>query len=415
MAQAQALPKRSRAFSALRHRDYRKYFVTTVLGMTGENIEHVITYWVIFQEFHSPALGGFAVISHWVPFLLFSFHAGALADRFDCRKLIQFSEGLFMLVSLAWGLLFLTGTLQVWHVVVLLTLHGMAGVVFEPASQVIIYEIVGREHLTSAVRLNATSRQLAILVGPAIGGTLMWSIGSGRGLLTNVAIYLPMVLLMRFFSYSGRRADATRRGGLGLREAIGTFRGVSADRRILITILLAGAASLLVGNGFVPQMPEYAQDLGAGEGDLWYSALLAANAAGAVAGALLLETSGLLRPSVRTAIVCAGLWSLAMGLFAAASQYWVAIALLIVAGFLHISYLSIAQTLIQLHAPHEIRGRVIGFFNAAGLGLRTGSGFTIGVLGSAVGIHWSLAISTGALLLVAIGFFVYVTAAERRT
>jgi hypothetical protein len=79
----------SRRFAALHSRDYRRYFAYSLISMTADNIEHVISYWVIFQAFHSPSLAGFAVISHWVPFLLFSVWAGALADRYDCRRLIQ--------------------------------------------------------------------------------------------------------------------------------------------------------------------------------------------------------------------------------------------------------------------------------------------------------------------------------------
>ena len=67
--------------------------------MMADNIEHVITYWVLWQKFHSPALAGFEVISHWVPFLLFSVYFGSLADRYDCRRLIQAAQALFMLVS----------------------------------------------------------------------------------------------------------------------------------------------------------------------------------------------------------------------------------------------------------------------------------------------------------------------------
>src|SRR5512132_3633094 len=99
----------------MRHGPFRAYFTTGLLSMMADNIEHVISYWVIFQAFHSPTLAGFAVISHWVPFLLFSVYTGALADRFDCRKLIQLSQGLFMLASLSWAVLFLSGTLRVWH------------------------------------------------------------------------------------------------------------------------------------------------------------------------------------------------------------------------------------------------------------------------------------------------------------
>src|SRR6201988_4042506 len=89
-------------FAALRTPDYRRYFALSLLAMTADNIEHVISYWVIFQKFHSPTLAGFAVISHWVPFLLFSVFSGALADRYDCRKLIQIGQALFMLASLTW-------------------------------------------------------------------------------------------------------------------------------------------------------------------------------------------------------------------------------------------------------------------------------------------------------------------------
>jgi len=118
-----------------------------LLSATADNIEHVISYWVIFQAFHSPMLAGFAVISHWMPFLLFSVYAGALADRFDCRKLIQISQGLFALASLAWALLFLTGTLRVWHAAVILLIHGAAGVIGLPAWQLLVYDIVGPEQL----------------------------------------------------------------------------------------------------------------------------------------------------------------------------------------------------------------------------------------------------------------------------
>src|SRR5262249_54877259 len=149
-------------FAALHVPHYRRYFAVALLAMTADNIEHVISYWVMFQTFHSPTLGGFAVISHWVPFLLFSYYTGALADRYDSRRLIQISQGLFMLASVAWGALFLTGALRMWHAVVILMIHGAAGVIGAPATQLIIHDMVGGPHLLSAVRLNASSRNLAI-------------------------------------------------------------------------------------------------------------------------------------------------------------------------------------------------------------------------------------------------------------
>src|SRR6516165_12464130 len=104
-----ASPPARKSFAAMRHRGFRAQFSTFVLAMMADNIEHVISYWVMFQKFHSPALGGFAVISHWLPFLLLSVYAGALADRFDPRRMIQLGMVLFMLCSLAWGALFFSG------------------------------------------------------------------------------------------------------------------------------------------------------------------------------------------------------------------------------------------------------------------------------------------------------------------
>ena len=94
------------AFAALHHRDFRFYFVGTMLAMMADNIEHVISYWLLYQKFQSPVLAGFAVISHWTPFLLFSVYFGGLADRYDCRKIIQIAQLMYMAVSATWAVLF---------------------------------------------------------------------------------------------------------------------------------------------------------------------------------------------------------------------------------------------------------------------------------------------------------------------
>ena len=158
-------------------------------------------------------------------------------------------------------------------------------------------------------------------------------------------------------------------------------------------IVLGGVTSFFVGNAFQAQMPEYAHHLGTDEAGGWYSLLLAANATGAILGTVLLESSNVLRPSVRSAIACAGVWGLAIGLFPAAPNYPVAVTLLVIAGAFNIAFASMAQTLVQLLAPPRVRGGVVGLFNTAMLGLRAGSGLTVGVLGALINVHWSLALS----------------------
>ena len=402
------------AFAALRHASFRAYFLTSAAAMMADNIEHVISYWVMYQKFHSPALAGFAVLSHWLPFLLFSVYFGALADRHDCRRIIQLALVLFMGVSLAWGVLFLTDTIQVWHAAVLLTVHGVAGVIWGPASQLLIHDIVGAEQLQSAVRLSATSRYLGLLMGPAVGGGLMLLLGSPIGLLVNVLIYAPLLLWLWKVPYDGhrRQVEAPRRA-TGLADTIALLRGISGNRTIFSMILLAGVSSLFVGNAFQAQMPEYAHDLGTDEAGVSYSILLGANAAGALAGGLLLESRGFLQPRPQMAIAFTVIWCLVITGFATATNYPLAVALMFIAGFLNLAYSAMSQTLVQLHAPAQLRGRLIGLYNTANNGMRAFSGVTVGLVGSLIGIHWSLALSAMALLATTLGLWAFAMRSAR--
>ena len=389
------------SFAALRHPAFRVYVMTSAAAMMGDNIEHVISYWVMFEKFHSPALAGFAVLSHWLPFLFFSVYFGAVADRFDSRRIIQVAMLMFMAVSFAWAVLFFTDTIEVWHACVLLVVHGMAGVLWAPASQVLIHDIVGRDHLVSAVRLNATGRQFGILLGPAIGGGLMLLLSPAVGLLVNVLIYLPLTWWLWKAPYGAQRRSAQGGPGFsGWAEAAQTFRAVSGNRTVRSMILLAGVSSLLVGNAFQAQMPEYAHDLGTEKADFSYAVLLAANAGGAFIGGVILEMGGLLRSTPQTAIVLTVVWCISIAGFAATDSYPVAVVLMFVAGFLHLAYSSMAQALVQLEAPGHLRGRVVGLFQMSNNGLRAFSGITVGLAGSLIGIHWSLALSALALLVV---------------
>jgi MFS family permease len=334
-------------------------------------------------------------------------HTGALADRYDCRKLIQISQALYIIASVSWGLLFLFDALQMWHAVVILTIHGAAGVLAAPAMQLIIHDIVPRGHLPSAIRLNASSRYLSILLGPAIGGGLMLLFGPAWGLLANALIYLPFTIFLLRAPYTGHAAaGGPRREPLGLADVATAYAAARSERRIMTMIVLAGASSFFVGNAFQAQMPEYAQYLGADDTGARYSILLAANAAGAIVGVVLLESSALLQSNVRNALVCAALWAICMGLFPLTASYPAAVALLVVAGIFSIAFTSMAQTIVQLLAPAQLRGRLVGLFNTAMLGLRAGAGLTVGIAGSFIGVRLSLALSALAVLIVAVVLFV---------
>ena len=167
--------------------------------------------------------------------------------------------------------------------------------------------------------------------------------------------------------------------------------------------VLAGGASFFVGNAYSSQMPGFADDLGHGDPGVSYSMLLAADAAGALLAGLALEGRNILPPQPRTAIILALLWGVALTVFALSHNYVLSLCFLLAAGFLELSFNAMAQSLVQINAPLDMRGRVIGLFNMASLGLRAFSGISVGVLGSLIGIHWSLALSAIAAMVVAGG------------
>lgn len=368
--------------------------------MMADNIEHVISYKVMFDRFHSPALGGFAVISHWIPYLLLAGYTGALADRFDIRRLIQVGMLLFMGVSVTWGLMFATDSLTLWIAMLLLVIHGLAGVIWIPAAQVLIHQIVAPNQLASAVRLNATGRYLGFLVGPLLGAALLLGLGPARGIFVNALIYTPLLIWLVNAPYGAAAASVVRPAGIGsLTDFRSTVRVVLGSRILLSMTVLVGAASFFVGNAYQAQMPEFARDLGHGRPDLTYGLLLAADAAGGLIGGLLLETRAWLAPRARTAYLLAMVWCAALCGFARASGYPLALALLFVAGFVELAFNSMAQALVQMNAPDRMRGRVIGVFAMSANGLRTFSGISVGLMGARIGIHDSLGYSALVLLV----------------
>jgi MFS family permease len=300
--------------------------------------------------------------------------------------------------------LFLTDTLEIWHACVLLVLHGIAGVLWNPPSQVLLHDIVGPDLLQSAVRLNATARYIGLLCGPALGGAIMLIMGPTYGILFNALLYLPTIFWLWKAPYGpkfrppGRSVPARAIRGLG--DIADTIRSIGGHRVIVSMTLLAGCASFFVGNGYQAQMPGFALDLGHLNPDLSYSMLLAADAAGALVAGLILESRGLLPPNPRTACVLAFIWCVALACFALSTVYPLALMLLFIAGFVELSFNSMAQTLVQLNAPAENRGRIIGLFSMSALGMRTFSGITVGAVGGLIGVHWSLALSAASLAIV---------------
>jgi MFS family permease len=390
-------------FGALRARWYKSYLTGGSLLMAGDNAEHAITYLVMWQLFESPLLAGFAVVSHWLPHLLFSIPFGGLADRFDCRRIIQISCGLFVVASLTWGVLLLNEALQPWHCVVLLVVHGFASALWHPANQVMLYDMVGEQDLPSAVRLMATGLSLGMLVGPAMGAVLLFTIGPAWGMFVNALFYAPFLIHLTLSPFDGHQRRATGViPRVRLRELLDTVRVLPRHPNILLVIALQGAVGLLIGVALMPLLPEFGELLGQVESGLGYGLLLVAMSFGAVAGGLLLESVGRLRATPLVSALSELVFAVCVLGFALSRIFPLSLALLVVAGAASILSLSTSQTVVQLEAPPEQRGRFVGAFNTTNMGFRVGSGVLIAILGGLVGVPAAVALAAGALVVVCV-------------
>jgi MFS family permease len=403
-------------FAALRAPWYKGYLAGGSLLMAGDNAEHAITYLVMWQAFHSPLLAGFAVISHWMPHLLFSIPFGSLADRFDDRRIIQVSCGLFMLVSVCWGVLFLTHSLQPWHCVVLLVVHGFASALWQPADKVMLLDLVGVEVLPSGVRLMATGLSLGQLVGPAIGAALLFTLGPAVGILLNVLLYVPFLVYLFVLPIDGHTRLAAGRAGHrpGLREVFQVLRELPRYPAILAMMVLQGAVGLFIGTALMPLLPEFGVLLGQSTSGFGYGLLLIATSVGAVAGGIGLEAIGRIRASSRLAIASTIVFALCILVFAFSRSFVLTLVVLALSGLASLISTSTSQTVVQLAAPKDRQGVFVGAAQMTTMGSRVGSGLLLGVLGGLLGITTAVAIDATLLTLVSIALLIVVLASIRR-
>jgi len=373
-------------FPALRVPEYRLYWATSTIAMIGDNIEHVIGYWLLWQLTYSPFWLGYAVFAHWFPFIIFSLHSGAWADRFDNRRLLQVSQGLYVFCSGTLGLLAVTGQLQLWHMIVILLVHGFSGVVNMPSSQVLIHDLVGKDDLPNALSLSAASRNVAWFMGPAVGGFLMWAFGPGGGLLANLLIYIPFTVAL--FYLNPPRASAPVRQATGWEGIKDGLRYVRNTPVILGLTLLSAIPAGIVGFAFQALMPALSADLGTGQEG--YSALLSANGIGAIGGAVILGYIGRLGGKGKLVVAFTLIWGGLLCLFSLSPWFLLSFGIMLLVGAASIVSNAMSQTLVQALSPDDKRGRVMGVYALVVHGPRVISGLLLGGLASLIGAHVAL-------------------------
>lgn len=358
-------PRGPRPLGALRHRNYRLYFVGFVVSLIGVWMQRVAQSWLVLELTDSAFFVGLVEALGFLPVLMFSLYAGALADRTPKRRLVLVTQVASMVFALALAAVVLAGHVTLWHVILLASLLGLANAFDIPARQSFMVEMVGKEDLMSGIALNSSAFNGSRLVGPAIAGLMISLVGLGPVFLVNGVSYLAVIvalLLMRLAPSPMPAAHAST-----WQTIAEGFRHVRSDRRILLLIVNVGVISLFALPVQV-LLPVVVRDV-LGGGAVEYGWMMSAVGAGAMVGALAIALIGQQVPKGPWLAASSALLGISVIAFGAARSLEVALGLLLLIGLATMVTAALTNTLLQTLAPDELRGRVISFYTLAFIGL----------------------------------------------
>jgi MFS family permease len=401
-----AVKIRARTFRSLRrHRNYRIFFLGQLVSLAGSWMQNVAIAWLVLELSGSPLAVGALAFWRFAPFTVFGLFAGVAADRIEPRRLVIITQSTALVVSVALALVTLTGTATLPIVYGLAALGGATLAFDAPGRQALTFEMVGPRSLPNAVALNAGLFNGSRVIGPAIAGVVIAAFGTGVCFVINALSFvavLAALVSLRADEFHPVDRDPSARLVEGLRRAIAFVRHDPQLRAVLGVVTVVST----VGFNFHVLVPLLAADT-LEVGPEGFGLLSAAFGLGALAGALI--TASFRGASWRLfATGATGFGVLALAL-APVEHAVLAGALLFGVGVSFTLFTANANALVQLGSPDQLRGRLIGLYLFAFVGLAPVGGLFAGWLADIGGTPLAFAVA-GVTSLVTIA----VASARRR-
>lgn len=398
-ARPQPVPFRRAAFAALHHRNFRWFWMGQLLSLSGTWMQSTAQGWLVLELTDSEFLLGLVTAAGSLPVLLFTLYAGVVADRMDKRRIILVAQAAALVLALALAILTDTGRVTIGWLILLVLLAGTASAFEIPTRQSFFVELVGKEDLTNAIALNSSAFNATRIVGPAVAGVLIGSVGIAACFYANAVSYLAVIaglLAIRLPPFQRpERLTSTREG---LREGFDFLR----ENRAARTLVGLVAASSVFAFPYAMLLPVFARDvLGVGAQGLGW--LLSATGAGALVGAIALAAAaGRVR---RGPLLFASslAFALLLGGFALSRSFGLSLVLLAGAGCAMILHNATVNALLQSLVPDRLRGRVMAVYVFMFLGMTPLGSLQAGALARWLGAPAALALGAGTLLLILLG------------
>jgi len=399
--QAASGSKLSQTLRALKHKNYQLFFGGQLISLSGTWMQSVAQSWLVYKLTGSAVMLGFVGFSGQIPVFLLAPIGGAFADRHQRHRILIVTQTIAMLLAFVLAALTLANRVQVWHVFALASLLGITNALDIPTRQAFVVDLVGKDDIVNAIALNSSMVNGARIVGPAVAGALLATIGEGWCFFANGVSYIAVIVGLVLMKIK-MQARAPLSGST-LASIVEGFSYVGRTGPVRALLLLLGLVSF-IGMPYAVLMPIFAdQILQHGAGGL--GLLMAASGVGALAGALSLAARQGVRGLGRWVPFSAAGFGASLILFSLSRSFWLSAALLLPVGFCMIVQMASSNTLIQAMVPDNLRGRVMAVYSMMFMGMAPFGALLAGVLAHRLGAPLTVAIGGAVCIAGAVVFW----------
>jgi MFS family permease len=385
---------------ALRHRNFRLFFGGQLVSLVGTWMQTVAQSWLVYRLTDSALLLGVVGFASQIPVFVLAPLGGAAADRHARHRIVIATQTSMAVLAFLLAGLTLSRVVEVWQVIVLSLLFGAANAFDIPARQAFIVELVGKRDLMNAIALNSSMFNGARVLGPAVAGLLVASIGEGWCFFANGVSYVAVIGALLLMRLDLRRYEDMT--GSTLERVIEGFRYARHTAPVKAILLLVGLVGI-VGMPYTVLMPVFADRI-LHSGARGLGILMGATGLGALLGALTLAArSGVQGLGRLIAVACAG-FGASLILFSFSRSFWVSVATLVPAGFSMMLQMASANTLLQAMVPDRLRGRVMALYSMSFMGMAPFGALVSGAAAHRLGAPLTVALGAGGCVIGAVLF-----------
>ncbi len=382
--------------SSLSIRNFRLYFFGQIISSIGTFMQSIAQPWLVLQLTGSGTALGLVLALQYLPTLLLSPWGGLITDRFPKRKLVFLTQILFGILALGLGALIATGAVRLWMVYVFALLFGLVTTVDNPARQTFMMEMVGKEELKNATTLNNSQFNLARVIGPAIAGALIATVGITICFILNGISYAAVVIVLLMMNASELNPAPLVKRAKG--QIMDGFGYVLSSKVLLYTLIIVAIVGTLTYE-FMVSLPLIAQFTFNGDAGT-YAELTAALGVGALLGGIYIAGQKKTSPSMLP--LASLLFGIAVIIAAFAPSLATMTLALVVVGAFSIYFITIGTIVLQFESDPAMIGRVMALWSMAFLGSTAIGGPAIGWVGENIGPRWGLAVGGIAAVVAAV-------------